>query len=73
MKPIFKIILVLLGLLAFGSEFFLLAGESHGHWWNHIPGFYAWWGFLGCAVIILVSKWLGKLFIQKREDFYDAH
>jgi len=26
---------------------------------------------LGCAVIVYVSKWLGKQFLQKSEDFYD--
>jgi len=73
MNTLSKVALLLLALLAFGSEFFLLSEASHGHWWNKIPGFYAWWGFLGCVVIILASKWLGKRFIQKREDFYDAN
>ncbi|MFP8487812.1 hypothetical protein ACKGJO_01840 [Gracilimonas sp. Q87] len=42
------------------------------HWWNSIPAFYAIWGFLGTVVIIYISKWLGKLFIFRDEDYYDA-
>jgi hypothetical protein len=36
-----------------------------------IPFFWAVFGFLGCAVIILVSKWFGHSGIMKREDYYD--
>lgn len=46
--------------------------SEHGsHWWNHIPAFYAIWGFIGCVAIIYISKWLGKLFILSDEDYYD--
>ena len=41
-------------------------------WWNHIPGFFAGYGFLGCVAIVLISKWLGHRYLQKREDFYDG-
>lgn len=51
-------------------EFTFLSGYK-SHWWNYIPGFYIIWGFLGCAVIVYVSKWLGKLFIFRNEDYYD--
>ena len=44
--------------------------EHHG-WWDSIPGWWAIFGFVGCAVIVVVSKWLGYLFLQKGEDFYD--
>ena len=51
-------------------EFTLLA-DYKSHWWNYIPGFYIIWGFLSCVLIIYVSKWLGKLFIFKNEQYYD--
>jgi hypothetical protein len=51
-------------------EFTFLAGYD-SHWWNSIPAFYAIWGFLSCIVIIYVSKWLGKLFIFRKENYYD--
>ncbi len=51
-------------------EFTFLA-DYDSHWWNSIPAFYAIWGFLSCIVIIYVSKWLGKLFIFRKENYYD--
>jgi hypothetical protein len=39
--------------------------------WDGIPGFYATFGFLATAVIIVVSKVIGHLFLMKREDYYD--
>jgi len=39
--------------------------------WEKLPGSYAVYGFLSCAVIIAVSKALGRLWLQKREDYYD--
>ena len=49
----------------------LLLHLPHHHAWEAVPGFYAWYGGLGCAAIVVVSKALGKWFLQKREDFYD--
>ena len=43
----------------------------HHGWWDSIPGWWAIYGFVGCSVIIVVSKWLGYAFLQKDEDFYD--
>jgi hypothetical protein len=34
------------------------------------PGQMAVYGFVGCVVIIVVSKWFGKLFVQRREGYY---
>lgn len=39
-------------------------------WWSKVPGFFAIYGFIGCIAIILGSKWLGKFWLQKLEDFY---
>ncbi len=38
---------------------------------ERIPAFYALYGFLGCALIVAISKIAGKVFLQKREDYYD--
>ncbi len=62
-----------LGILLIASlilEFTYLA-DYDSHWWNSIPAFYALWGGLGCAVLIFVSKGLGKFFILSDEDYYD--
>ena len=38
---------------------------------EHIPAFWSIFGFIGCAVLILVSKWYGHLGIMTREDYYE--
>jgi hypothetical protein len=40
-------------------------------WFENFPGFASLYGFFSCVVIIFASKWLGKLFISRREDYYD--
>jgi uncharacterized membrane protein len=39
--------------------------------WETIPAFDAVFGFLGCILIVLISKMLGKYWLQKDEDYYD--
>jgi hypothetical protein len=41
------------------------------HWWSVLPAFYAIYGFVGCVLIIVFSKILGKLFLQQKEDYYN--
>ena len=38
---------------------------------EHWAGFWAVFGFAGCVVIILFSKWFGHLGIMTREDYYE--
>ncbi|MEJ2066697.1 MAG: hypothetical protein P8Y09_01765 [Deltaproteobacteria bacterium] len=40
-------------------------------WWETVPDFDAVFGFLGCILIVLISKMLGKYWLQKDEDYYD--
>ncbi len=45
--------------------------SKHPHFfWEKIPGFYAAYGFIACALIIAVAKTLGIL-LKKKEDYYD--
>lgn len=62
---------VLIGGLALVLPRVLPMGEGHHGWWDQIPGWWAWFGGIGCAVIIAVAKTLGHLFLQKPEDWYD--
>jgi hypothetical protein len=63
-----------LAVLTAGS---LLAGflhhpeHGHGHWWDKIPGFYIFFGFIGCVLLIFFSKTLGKGLLLKKDDYYD--
>ena len=45
---------------------------AHDAWWNRIPVFFAFFGFFGCIVIIFFAKILGKLFLRKGDEYYDA-
>lgn len=65
-------VLAFLTLISLIVEFVFLTDHPKEHWWSYIPAFYIHWGFVGCVGIIYISKWLGKLFLQKNEDYYDA-
>ncbi len=41
--------------------------------WQEIPVFSAIYGFIGCILIIVVSKALGHHWLQKEEDYYEKH
>jgi hypothetical protein len=36
-------------------------------WWRAVPGVQAVYGIFGCVAIVLVSKWLGHLGLQRPE------
>jgi len=38
--------------------------------YSPFPGYAALLGLAGCAGIIIISKWLGKIWLQKPEDHY---
>ena len=59
-----------LALLVAWDVFFV--SKEHAHTAvEHIPGFWAGFGFVACVLIIIVSKWYGHLGIMTREDYYD--
>jgi len=40
-------------------------------WWTQIPAFSAAFGFVGCGLITVLSKALGKWWLQRKEGYYD--
>jgi hypothetical protein len=38
---------------------------------EHLPAFWALFGFIGCALIVILSKWYGHAGIMTREDYYE--
>ncbi len=60
-----------LGLGFVGALGLFVPAQPVQHAWEEIPVFEAVFGFFGCLIIILISKALGHLFLQKREDYYD--
>lgn len=49
----------------------LVEEGRHGFWWNSLWGFFALFGFIGCVLLVLVSKWLGHYWLQRKDDHYD--
>ena len=49
----------------------LFVPRHASHIWDKIPGFYAFFGFITCAVLIIGSKFLGKYWLKKDENYYD--
>ncbi len=49
---------------------FLVHREHAEYIWEKIPGWGAFYGFVSCVIIILVSKFIGHHGIMKREDYY---
>ncbi|MCC5888426.1 MAG: hypothetical protein JJT88_18475 [Gammaproteobacteria bacterium] len=39
--------------------------------WESIGGFGAFYGFISCVLIIVISKALGYLLLYRGEDYYD--
>jgi hypothetical protein len=36
--------------------------------WHYVPGYSAMIGLFGCLVVVMISKWLGKAFLQRPEE-----
>ena len=71
MSKRWKIIVALLALVALAWGVAVRHSEDGTPWWETIGIFPAVYGFIGCLVIVLVSKLLGKWLLQRREDYYD--
>ena len=51
----------------------LLFHGEEGHFsFEHIPAFGSLYGFISCVAIIVVSKIIGKLWLMRRENYYDS-
>lgn len=37
--------------------------------WHHVTGLQGMIGFFSCVVVVILSKWLGKLFLQRPEKW----
>lgn len=50
-----------------------LLSETHSHFrFEDFPAWGSLYGLVSCVVIIVVSKFLGKVWLMKREDYYDS-
>ncbi len=71
-RTVVRVALGLLVVLVVLDAIPAVVDKEHAHTRaEHIPGFWAAFGFLGCAFLIIASKAFGHLGILKREDYYD--
>ena len=67
-----KLRYILIGSILLSCVLGFIFQNPHPHfWWQKIPIFDVLFGFIGCIVIIVVSKWLGHHWLMKDEDYYD--
>jgi hypothetical protein len=72
LKSVIRACLVLLVLLVIVDAVPFLVDKHHAHTKaEHLPGFWAAFGFVACVLIVLVSKWFGHAGVMTREDYYD--
>lgn len=51
----------------------VLVNKEHAHTSiEHLPGFWSVFGFVACALIVILSKWYGHAGIMTREDYYET-
>jgi hypothetical protein len=49
-----------------------IVGKEHAHTAvEHLPGFWAVFGLLGCLALVALAKSFAHLGVSKREDYYD--
>jgi len=72
LKTVVKVCLGVLALLILIDAIPALVHKEHAHTpIEHWPAFWAVFGFVGCVILILVSKWFGQAGIMQREDYYE--
>ncbi len=51
----------------------LIFHDDHAHFsFESWPAFGSLYGLVSCAAIIVVSKLIGKVWLMRREDYYDS-
>ncbi len=72
LKLVIRICFGVLAVLILLDAIPAVVDKEHAHTAiEHVPGFWSLFGFIGCVVIILFSKWFGHTGIMTREDYYD--
>ena len=66
MKKIAYAVLIIIIIM----DFFIPRQELH-FFGDEIPGFWSIFGFIACILIILISKWIGRLGIMQDENYYN--
>jgi hypothetical protein len=70
LKTVVRSCFVLLAVLIVIDALFVNKEHAHTRI-EHLPAFWSVFGFIGCVLIIIGSKWFGHTGIMTREDYYD--
>ena len=70
-KRWFYAALVILALAEFAAPR-LFHGEPAEFWFEDLPAWESVYGLISCVVSITGSKLLGKLWLMRRENYYDS-
>ncbi|MEA3361974.1 MAG: hypothetical protein U9Q61_01665 [Thermodesulfobacteriota bacterium] len=61
-----------LAYLAFALVFDFFADRHHAHFWgDHLVGFWAVFGLVGCLAMIVFCKGLSHVWLERDKDHYD--
>ena len=72
LKTVVRICFGVLAVLVLVDAIPAFVDKEHAHTrLEHLPGFWAIFGFVGCVILILLSKWYGHLGIMTRENYYE--
>jgi len=72
LKTVVRVCLAVLALLILLDAIPAIVDKEQAHTQaEYLPAFWAAFGFVGCVVLIIVSKWFGRAGIMQREDYYD--
>jgi hypothetical protein len=70
LKAVKRVCIAVLVLLA-AADILLVSNDEAHTAAEHFPAFWSVFGFVGCVLIIVLSKWFGHLGIMTREDYYE--
>ena len=71
-KRWFYVSLVVVALAEIVVFFMFHDDNSHSEFEKRIPAWGSLYGLVSCVAIIVVSKFLGKVWLMRREDYYDS-
>ncbi len=68
--PKIKIVFYISLAVVFAVDF--LVERHHAEtWWDKTPGWSAFYGFVSCVFLIFIVKFIGAIWLYKKEDYYN--
>ena len=68
--PKIKIVFFISLAVVFAVDF--LVERHHAEtWWDKTPGWSAFYGFVSCVFLIFIVKFIGAIWLYKKEDYYN--